>query len=314
MQIIFFTRLCKGGRGVNLCQPLFILLGVSFFIATLAGSNYLGRQSGYHAVTEVHDKKILKNISQLKAELIKQKLIVEATKLTAQSNIDALTKKTAILQAHVFRLNALGKRLVSLSNMLDGEFDFENMPALGGPIENSVLVSEQNLGVLDHDLDKIIDEIKEKERQLLGIESILQNKHLGNEFYPTGSPVKEGWVSSSYGMRIDPINGKKAHHKGMDFAGKKGIDVMTVAAGVVTWEGPRYGYGNMVEISHGNYLVTRYGHNSKNLVVVGQKVKKGQVIALLGSTGRSTGPHVHFEILKNGRAINPKKYVNLKDI
>ena len=133
---------------------------------------------------------------------------------------------------------------------------------------------------------------------------------LQQKVLPTGRPIKKGWMSSFYGMRNDPFTGKRDFHKGVDFAGKLGSDVTSVAAGVVTWSGDRYGFGMMVEIDHGNGYSTRYGHNLENLVKVGDKVRKGQTIAKMGTSGRSTGPHVHFEVLYNGRAVNPKKYIH----
>ncbi|MBL4638591.1 MAG: M23 family metallopeptidase, partial [Proteobacteria bacterium] len=118
-----------------------------------------------------------------------------------------------------------------------------------------------------------------------------------------------GWISSYYGKRIDPFTGKKAFHKGLDLAGKAGSGIHTVADGMVTWIGKRSGYGALVEVDHGNGYVTRYAHNKTIKVKVGDKVNKGQVIALMGSTGRSTGPHVHFEILRDGKNINPYNFV-----
>ena len=127
---------------------------------------------------------------------------------------------------------------------------------------------------------------------------------------PSGRPVEEGWLSSTYGKRSDPFTGKPDFHPGLDFAGRKGSEVVAVADGVVIWSGPRGGYGNMVEIDHGHGYVTRYGHNEKNLVKVGDTVKKGQEIALMGSTGHSTGPHVHFEVLHNGKTVNPARFIS----
>ena len=138
---------------------------------------------------------------------------------------------------------------------------------------------------------------------------MMMNRNLQAEVMPAGRPVTHGWLSSYFGMRTDPFTGHRAFHTGLDFAGKLGSDVVAVAAGVVTYAGKRSGYGNLVEINHGNGYSTRYGHNSKILVNVGQTIKKGQVIAKMGSTGRSTGPHVHFEVLINGHAVNPKKYI-----
>jgi murein DD-endopeptidase MepM/ murein hydrolase activator NlpD len=126
---------------------------------------------------------------------------------------------------------------------------------------------------------------------------------------PAGRPITSGWLSSYFGIRTDPFTGKKERHKGLDFAGKLGSDVVAVASGVVTWAGRRYGYGNLVEINHGNGYSTRYGHNDKITVKVGDAVKKGQIIAKMGSTGRSTGPHVHFEVLHKGKQVDPMSYI-----
>ena len=121
-----------------------------------------------------------------------------------------------------------------------------------------------------------------------------------------------GWMSSLYGYRSDPMSGKKEFHQGVDVAGKPGTPITAVAAGIVIWSGQRYGYGDLVEISHGNGYTTRYAHNKKNLVSVGEKVEKGEIIALMGATGRSTGTHVHFEVLRHGKHLNPNKYLSLK--
>jgi murein DD-endopeptidase MepM/ murein hydrolase activator NlpD len=130
--------------------------------------------------------------------------------------------------------------------------------------------------------------------------------------YVSGRPIKSGWLSSYYGTRKDPFTGSPAHHKGIDFAGKQGDDVIATGSGIISWAGDRYGYGQLIEIDHGNGYKTRYGHNDKILVAVGEVVDKGQQIAQMGSSGRSTGPHVHYEILRSGKQINPLKYVYRK--
>src|SRR5262249_20792553 len=141
------------------------------------------------------------------------------------------------------------------------------------------------------------------------LENLYTSRNVQLAAQPAGPPVSGGYVSSLFGMRIDPFTGDLSMHSGMDFAGTEGEGVDAVAAGVVTWAGERSGYGNMVEIDHGNGYATRYGHNESILVHVGQVVKKGEEIALMGSTGRSTGPHVHFEVLYNGVAVNPDRFV-----
>jgi len=135
------------------------------------------------------------------------------------------------------------------------------------------------------------------------------NQDLNDRVYPQGRPVSSGWISSYFGKRTDPFTGKSANHTGIDFAGKAGAEVVAVADGVVTWSADRYGYGIMVEINHGNGYSTRYAHNSENLVVVGDEVKKGQAVARMGETGRATGPNLHFEVLKSGRRVNPVNFI-----
>jgi murein DD-endopeptidase MepM/ murein hydrolase activator NlpD len=141
------------------------------------------------------------------------------------------------------------------------------------------------------------------------LEDLLLVSRLQRQVKPSGWPVERGWISSAFGMRTDPFTGRRAMHTGTDFAGRAGADVLSVAAGIVTEAGPRFGYGMVVEINHGNGYVTRYGHNARVLVKPGDKVNKGQRIALIGSTGRSTGPHVHFEVLFNDKVVNPTEYI-----
>jgi len=142
------------------------------------------------------------------------------------------------------------------------------------------------------------------------LEDFLLNRKLREEVHPEGRPVAAGYISSSFGNRTDPFTGRAAFHKGVDFAGRTGAEVVAVASGVVIWSGDRYGYGQMVEVNHGNGYVTRYAHNAENLVAVGDTVKRGQMIAMMGSTGRATGPNLHFEVLRNGRVVDPLTYIN----
>jgi murein DD-endopeptidase MepM/ murein hydrolase activator NlpD len=140
----------------------------------------------------------------------------------------------------------------------------------------------------------------------------LDDMEFGEQTSPEGKPSLGGYLSSVFGYRTDPMSGNKEFHEGLDFAGREGTPVVAVAAGIITWSGKRYGFGNMIEISHGNGYITRYAHNNKNLVSVGEKVERGEVIATMGNTGRSTGTHVHFEVIYNGRHVDPRKYLSSK--
>jgi murein DD-endopeptidase MepM/ murein hydrolase activator NlpD len=208
----------------------------------------------------------------------------------------------------MLRLNALGGRLVSQSDLDKDEFDFDAVPAVGGPEE---AINRQSVPLDDFlsMLEQLEIEMADREQKLSVLESLLMSRSLNERVTPSGRPVEDGWLSSGYGKRNDPFTGKQDFHDGLDFAGKQGSEVRAVGDGVVSWAGIKSGYGKLIEINHGNGYTTRYGHNQSNLVKVGDTVKKGQQIALMGSTGRSTGPHVHFEVLRNGKAVNPSGFI-----
>jgi murein DD-endopeptidase MepM/ murein hydrolase activator NlpD len=158
-------------------------------------------------------------------------------------------------------------------------------------------------------IDNVERRLDTRDAQLLALENVILSRRLHDAIQPDGRPVLQGFISSYYGERQDPFPGHEAQHRGMDFAGTAGSSVVAVAAGIVTWAGHRTGYGHLVEINHGNGYTTRYAHNQRGLVEVGRTVTRGQPVALMGSTGRSTGPHVHFEVLKDGRQVNPLTFI-----
>lgn len=244
---------------------------------------------------------------KMRSELVQQRQEIAEAKRTAEENLAALTMRLGQMQAHVIRLDALGQRLTKMAKLDNGEFDFGNPPAQGGP-ETGEGTAMQLPDFLSQ-LDALSNQLDDRSQQLNVLETVLLNQSIQAEVVPSGVPSDTGFISSHFGVRNDPFTGKIAMHKGVDLAGKEGSDVVAVAPGVVTWSGNRLGYGNMVEVTHGNGYVTRYGHNEKNLVKLGQMIKKGQPIALMGSTGRSTGPHVHFEVYFNGQAVDPMKYI-----
>ncbi len=238
-----------------------------------------------------------------------QKEDIDQIRQDTLAQLEALTLRMANLQARLLRLDALGQRLTEISNLDDGEFDFTQPPALGGPAD----MEAEDVAVPDflRALDNLAREIDDKQQQLELLDSLLAEQQIQTESFLSGRPVNRGWISSTYGRRIDPFTGKLAWHQGIDFAtGRTGVDVKAVAAGVVTYAGDKQGFGNMVKVNHGNGYETLYAHNEKLLVKPGDIVKKGQVITLSGNSGRSTGPHVHFEVHKNGRVVDPSSYVH----
>lgn len=228
-----------------------------------------------------------------------------------QDEVNALTARVANLKAGMMRLDALGEQVAQIAKLDNGEFDFSRPPALGGP---ELLVSKVDAVAGHRSVYQILAEMEALLEDRTGQFSVLGEQLVAREMqhdaFVTGRPIKRGWMSSRFGHRTDPFSGKQAWHNGVDFAGKSGADVISVAAGVVTFAGSRYGYGQIIEVNHGNGFETRYAHNKTNLVKKGDVVKKGQAIAEMGNTGRSTGPHVHFEVLKNGKAANPERYIH----
>jgi murein DD-endopeptidase MepM/ murein hydrolase activator NlpD len=226
-----------------------------------------------------------------------------------EDTLDALAIRIAQMNARMIRLDAIGRRLTAMANIDDGEFDFDSDPALGGPEEPMSAGSNVAIPEVLNAMDSLGKQLDNREAQLDVLSSVLMNQNLKERVYPQGRPVGSGWISSYFGKRTDPFTGKPANHTGVDFAGKSGAEISAVADGVVTWSADRYGYGIMVEINHGNGYATRYAHNSRNLVGVGEEVKKGQIVALMGKTGRATGPNLHFEVLKNGSRVNPVNFI-----
>lgn len=273
-----------------------VFLGVIAVSAVLLGGGYLlGITFGHKTI-----------LNEWKADVTAQKERLTIAKRESETHVDALTTKVGLLQAHVNRIDALGNMLVNMAGLEADEFSFDSIPGVGGPS----LVSE---GEVDMEIDAVLarlnTEIDEREYQLRVLNDLLIDEKLEQETRPQGRPVIHGWISSYFGKRTSPFTGKTETHQGVDFAGKAGNDVVAVAGGVVTHADEKGGYGYLVEIDHGNGYVTRYGHNQMIHVQIGEAIKRGQVIAKLGSTGRSTGPHVHFEVIKDGTRIDPMKFV-----
>lgn len=248
-------------------------------------------------------------LSGLNGELQQQREVIQSIRQENEDTLDALAIRIAQMNARVIRLDALGRRLTDMADIHDGEFDFDSEPPMGGPEEPVGAGSNVAIPDVLESMNTLGAQLDNREAQLDVLESVLMNQNLMDRVYPQGRPVGAGWISSYFGKRTDPFTGKAANHTGIDFAGKSGAEIVAVADGVVTWSADRYGYGIMVEINHGSGYATRYAHNSENLVSVGDEVRKGQVVALMGETGRATGPNLHFEVLHNGSRVNPVKFI-----
>lgn len=305
LNIIVLTKAWKSPLNIRLTKPR-IFVTIAALLLFPAAAVYVGYVLGGLSGEQ---KNALLGVTSAQA--------VPASKtqsLVGPERIDALSTRIAELQAHIIRLDALGERLVEIAKLDKREFDFGKIPASGGPEFPVYLEPSHRPDIpgLLNTIDELSSELEDKGQKLSALENLLIERNLQEEVIPSGWPISGGggWISSLYGRRIDPFSRRWAFHYGMDFAGREGSRVIAVGSGIVTWSGERYGYGKLVEVDHGHGYVTRYGHNKKNLVKVGDVVRKGQALALMGSSGRSTGPHVHFELVRNGKPINPSMYIS----
>lgn len=325
MNIILVRKRSGATFDINLSRSftvIFFLLLLSIPVLTY----YLGLISNDRAPSIAdldkpeHIEPIRTKLNQIigsiyQEELVHQQEELDAIKLHNQENINALTNSMAKLQAHIIRLDSLGQRLTQVADLDEKAFNFDFEPSMGGSIDPQEVLREKftseniKYGEFIKRMTQITLDIDSRSKQLTILENLLIADHFKLASTPTGNPAEKGWVSSFFGMRKDPFTGRKKMHKGVDVAGKSGSSVLATAGGVVIQVKKQQGYGKVVEIDHGYRLSTRYAHNKTVLVKVGDIVKQGQAIATMGSTGRSTGPHVHYEVLRNGKQVNPQKYL-----
>jgi murein DD-endopeptidase MepM/ murein hydrolase activator NlpD len=238
-------------------------------------------------------------------ELDQQRASVNVIRSEMQGRVNALASRIGTLNAHLIRLDAMGRRVTDLAGLDRGEFDFDQPPPAGGPDGGEFPGGTMAVPELTAALDALETQLLDRQRQLTALESLMSTRSLGERIIPGGWPLVGGWISSRFGYRSDPIHGRGAFHAGVDFAAPPGTKVIATGPGVVSYAGYKDGYGYVVEITHPTGYLTRYGHNSRNLVREGQTVQKGESIAIIGSTGRSTGVHVHFEVERDGKTLNP---------
>lgn len=228
---------------------------------------------------------------------------LQSLKKETTTKLNVLLSRVAELSAKASLLDEQGKEIATELGMSATDLD--------AFVPVSIPYNTQDDPIL-HEIAKLEQSLDLKSQQLAMLENLVRGHHIQEQSRLSGRPIASGWLSSYYGMRADPFTGEPAMHKGLDFAGKAGIDVVSTAAGIVTWAGERYGYGQLVEIDHGDGFVTRYGHNDTLSVSIGDVVTKGQPIAKMGNTGRSTGAHVHYEVIRNGKQVDPLPFVRKK--
>jgi murein DD-endopeptidase MepM/ murein hydrolase activator NlpD len=306
MNFILLSNSCS--KNIQVCLPqLAVVLSIgaalSGLILAWAGYQLGARQAPVATLSPT--------VESVHRELAEERESIARLRQETRAHLDALALRIARLQAHSMRVDALGERLVDVGKLDSDEFDFTAEPAVGGA-ESQGGQHPQDSADLAADIERLSELLADRERKLLLLEDLLIGQAILEEATPSGKPVKKGFISSAYGYRTDPFTGKKSLHHGVDFAGKRGSEVIAVAAGVVTRSERVPGYGNLVEIRHYNGYTTRYAHNQKNLVKVGDVIAKGDTIALLGSSGRSSGPHVHFEVRKDGKSVNPRRLISAR--
>ncbi|MBQ4855318.1 M23 family metallopeptidase [Rhodanobacter sp. B2A1Ga4] len=305
MQIILVSRARKLPKTLDLADHR--LRWKLFSAAALAVLGCMGAGVALAMLVASPRDRALVEIHDLQQQIQQQNAQLGGVRQDAQRGLDALAVKLGQLQAQSTRLNALGERLAEVGKLDDGEFDFDQQPAVGG-VEDAGSSAYALPPALDDSINQLASQFDRQQAQLSALQSLLLDARIESNLKPTGMPVP-GYISSYFGVRADPFDGRSARHTGIDISTPLGTPVHTVAEGMVTFAGVRSGYGNVIEIDHGNGYMTRYAHNSALVARPGQHVQVGDVIARAGSTGRSTGSHVHFEVWYDGRVVNPLAFV-----
>ena len=304
MNILIFPSARRQPRQLSLSTVS--VTGLALLTIGLLGT--LGFAGGYWYSATTRSAVSTGELERYATAITDQQSEIAGIRRQKEGRLDAMSLRIAALNARIIRLDALGRRLTAMADIDGGEFDFDADPGMGGP-EEPLAAGSVEVQELVAAIQALNRDLEDREAQLGVLERVLMQQNLTQRVYPRGRPVRSGWISSYFGKRTDPFTGKPANHTGIDFAGQYGDPIVAVADGVVTWSGDRYGYGIMVEINHGNGYATRYAHNSENLVAVGAEVRQGQAIARMGETGRATGPNLHFEVVRDGRRVNPIHFI-----
>lgn len=225
-----------------------------------------------------------------------------------RKSLDTMAIRLGQMQAQLLRLDGLGARLAKLTGMKPQEFSFGQPPAQGGPYLPAS-VQQLSMANMEQQMAGLNMLLSDRSDKLVALETLLMQDKLSKKLLPSVAPIIDGWYSSNFGWRIDPFTGDNAMHEGVDYMVPEGTSIHASAGGMVVYADTHPQYGNMIEIDHGNQVITRYAHASKLLVKVGDVVRRGREIAKVGSTGRSTGNHLHFEVRYKGIAQNPVRFL-----
>jgi murein DD-endopeptidase MepM/ murein hydrolase activator NlpD len=293
-------------KSVTLTTKHLVLAALAFLVVLIAGNSLL-----YYLT--------LRYAAEIKLPFMRDMMALVMRDDTARKevyvkeNLAAMAIKLGEMQAQMMRLDALGERVQGLAGVKPQEFNFKEKPGRGG-VEESSLVDRRahdlTIDEFQRALDAMAKDIEKRTDYMNVVETALMSDKIKTKLLPTIQPVNVSYNASGFGWRIDPFSGRQAFHEGIDFAAPTGTSIAAAAGGVVIAAEYHYQYGNLIEIDHGNDIVTRYAHASKLFAKVGDIVKRGQHIADIGSTGRSTGAHLHFEVLVKGVHQDPHKFLS----
>lgn len=303
MNIILVSEKLAKARTITLGMPHLIMLGIAGLITLIM----LAGLMNYFTLRFAADL----NLPYLQDQLVSaQQRQNEKTQSYMRENLNAMAIRLGQVQAQLLRLDTLGERLAKLAGFKPQDLMFDQAPGRGGA---QSLIPSQDISLRDFtkQLDLLTRQVDDRSDKLGVLESLFTHDSAKKKLIPTMLPVEGGWHSSNYGWRIDPFSGQRAFHEGIDFMAEQGTPIVAAAGGVVVYSDLHPQYGNMVEIDHGNDLVSRYAHASKRHVKLGDVVLRGAKIAEVGKTGRATGTHLHFEVRQRGAPQNPMQFLRL---
>lgn len=307
MNVIFVPRSAGRGRNISL-SPVQLLVLAAMVLVALPVLLGVVSYKIIGALDPAVGTREPEYVRQQAAMLASERQGIEQARRDAELHLNAMAQRLGHMQAELMRLNALGQRLARMANLDKREFDFSVAPAMGGP-EVSRGVASISVPNFMSEMERVSGQISSKGERMSALETALLDKQVTVQVTPSGWPVNAGWMSSSFGVRADPFTGHQSYHEGVDIAASHGSPILAMGEGVVSYAGQKQGYGLTVEVTHKSGMVTRYAHASALHVGVGDRVKKGARLASVGTSGRATGPHLHFEVELNQRAVNPASFL-----